>query len=179
MCSKCKLVTPKCSLAHLNRLFILNRIRQLFPHPRVQDIAVSASSCCLMFEWSKPTVLCSGLSMDGDVIYFICDRLLILPARCCTSKISSSASSGSLLANTKIFQARYSECDACTTLRQVIRVSSSGFTSSNAIAAASCYCTLSFWVHVVGFPSLADAVLTWVYAIHGHLQTTRQDLKGF
>ena len=145
MCSKCKLVTPKCSLAHLNRLFILNRIRQLFPHPRVQDIAVSASSCCLMFEWSKPTVLCTGLSVDGDVIYFICGRLPILPARCCTSKISSSASSGSLLTNTKSFQARCSECDAWTTLRRVIRLSSSGFTSSNAIAAASCYYTFSFW----------------------------------
>ena len=40
MCSKCKLVVPKRSIAELNRLFILNRIRQMFPHPRVEDIAV-------------------------------------------------------------------------------------------------------------------------------------------
>lgn len=46
LCCKCKLVTPKCRLAHLDRLFILNRIRQLFPHPRVQDILVSTFICC-------------------------------------------------------------------------------------------------------------------------------------
>ena len=32
--NKCKLVTPKFCFAELNRLFVLNRIRQLYPHPR-------------------------------------------------------------------------------------------------------------------------------------------------
>lgn len=38
LCSKCNLVTPKRTLAELDRLFLLNRVRQLYPHPRVQPI---------------------------------------------------------------------------------------------------------------------------------------------
>ena len=38
--SKCKLVSHKFCLAQHNRLFYLNRIRQLYPHPRVQEIKV-------------------------------------------------------------------------------------------------------------------------------------------
>jgi hypothetical protein len=40
LANQCKLVTPKMSLAELDRLFILNRIRQLYPDPRVDDIKV-------------------------------------------------------------------------------------------------------------------------------------------
>ncbi len=43
LASKCHLVTPKWSLAELDRLFFLNRVRQLYPHPRTHAIRVSPS----------------------------------------------------------------------------------------------------------------------------------------
>ena len=52
---QCKLVTAKCSLAELDRLFILNRIRQLYPHPRVDEIMVLLSSNCVV-----PFLLAAG-----------------------------------------------------------------------------------------------------------------------
>jgi WD40 repeat protein len=41
---KSKCVSPRFSLAELDRIFIVNRIRQLYPHPRVEDIKVRISS---------------------------------------------------------------------------------------------------------------------------------------
>jgi len=47
--SKCNCVNSRFSLAELDRIFIMNRIRQLYPHPRVDDIKV-----CVAPSWRPP-----------------------------------------------------------------------------------------------------------------------------